>query len=177
MELKTKNTDAFDIIVSTVPIPYENIDCVTVSPLLDTEDVKQIKHQLTRKIPLILRKSGWRPKPEPFPDMLQIARKIGHYAAGIQHILSHFTVETMEAESSLEHTVKRICGTLEDQGLVKDAGQMADGLMKREAQGGLGIPGTTFALFHLKVKRPRFPSLKLMICPNRSRSKGWTEAP
>ena len=151
MELKTKNTDAFDIIVSTVPIPYENIDCVTVSPLLDTEDVKQIKHQLTRKIPLILRKKRMAlEKPEPFPDMLQIARKIGHYAAGIQHILSHFTVETMEAESSLEHTVKRICGTLEDQGLVKDAGQMADGLMKREAQGGLGIPGTTFALFHLK---------------------------
>ncbi|MDI5790789.1 hypothetical protein PO124_27365 [Bacillus licheniformis] len=38
----------------------------------------------------------------------------------------------MEAESSLEHTVKRICGTLEDQGLVKDAGQMADGLMKEK---------------------------------------------
>ncbi|MEC1365514.1 PRD domain-containing protein [Bacillus licheniformis] len=161
MELKTKNTDAFDIIVSTVPIPYENIDCVTVSPLLDTEDVKQIKHQLTRKIPLILRKKRMAPKkPEPFPDMLQIARKIGHYAAGIQHILSHFTVETMEAESSLEHTVKRICGTLEDQGLVKDAGQMADGLMKREAQGGLGIPGTTFALFHLKSEAAAVPLFK-----------------
>lgn len=62
MELKSKNTGAYDIIVSTVPIPYENIDCVTVSPLLDTEDVKQIKHQLTRKIPLILRKKRMTPK-------------------------------------------------------------------------------------------------------------------
>ncbi|MCU4666499.1 PTS sugar transporter subunit IIA, partial [Bacillus paralicheniformis] len=69
-------------------------------------------------------------------------------------------VETMEAESSLEHTVKRICGTLEDQGLVKDAGQMADGLMKREAQGGLGIPGTTFALFHLKSEAAAVPLFK-----------------
>ena len=161
MELKSKNTGAYDIIVSTVPIPYENIDCVTVSPLLDTEDVKQIKHQLTRKIPLILRKKRMAPKkPEPFPDMLQIARKIGHYAAGIQHLLSHFTVETLEAESSLEHTVKRICSTLEDQGLVTDAGQMAGGLMAREAQGGLGIPGTTFALFHLKSEAAAIPLFK-----------------
>lgn len=161
MELKTKNTGAYDIIVSTVPIPYENIDCVTVSPLLDTEDVKQIKHQLTRKIPLILRKKRMAPKkPEPFPDMLQIVREIGHYSAGIQHILSHFTVETLEAESSLEHTVKRICSTLEDQGLVTDAEQMADGLMKREAQGGLGIPGTAFALFHLKSEAAVIPLFK-----------------
>ncbi|MDI5790790.1 hypothetical protein PO124_27370 [Bacillus licheniformis] len=58
-----------------MPIPYENIDCVTVSPLLDTEDVKQIKHQLTRKSRSSFGKADGAQKPEPFPDMLQIARK------------------------------------------------------------------------------------------------------
>ena len=38
---------------------------------------------------------------------------------------------------------------------------MAGGLMTREAQGGLGIPGTTFALFHLKSEAAVIPLFKV----------------
>ncbi|KAA6449604.1 BglG family transcription antiterminator [Bacillus swezeyi] len=161
MELKTKKAEAYDIIVSTVPIPYEGIDYVTVSPLLDEEDVKQVKHQLTRKIPLILKKKRTAQKQrEPFPDMLDIVRKINHYAAVIQDILSHFAVEVLETEGSHENTVRRICRMLEEQGLITDARQMAEGLLKRETQGGLGIPGTSLALFHLKSEAAALPLFK-----------------
>ena len=44
------------MIVSTVPIPYENIDYVMVSPLLNEEDADQVKQYIKRKIPLILDK-------------------------------------------------------------------------------------------------------------------------
>ncbi|MCF7619797.1 transcription antiterminator [Bacillus sonorensis] len=161
MELKTKDTAAYDIIVSTVQIPYEGIDYVIVSPLLDEEDVKQVKHQLTRKIPLILQKRrAEQKKTAPFPDMLAVAEKISHYANAIRHIVSHFTVEVVKTAESHVQTVERVCLLLEEQGLIRDAGQMAEGLLSREAQGGLGIPGTSFALFHLKNEAANIPLFK-----------------
>lgn len=56
IELKNRDTSAYDMIVSTVPIPYENIDYVMVSPLLNEEDADQVKQYIKRKIPLILDK-------------------------------------------------------------------------------------------------------------------------
>ena len=56
IELKDRDTAAYDMIVSTVPIPYGNIDYVMVSPLLNEEDADQVKQYIKRKIPLILDK-------------------------------------------------------------------------------------------------------------------------
>lgn len=56
IELKGKDVQAYDMIVSTVPIPYENIDYIMVSPLLNEEDANQVKQYIKRKIPLILNK-------------------------------------------------------------------------------------------------------------------------
>ncbi len=56
IELKDRDITAYDMIVSTVPIPYENIDYVMVSPLLNEEDADQVKQYIKRKIPLILDK-------------------------------------------------------------------------------------------------------------------------
>lgn len=161
MELKTKDAGAYDIIVSTVPIPYDGIDYVIVSPLLDAEDVKHVKHQLTRKIPLILQKKrAGQKEPAPFPDMLRTAAKINQYATAIQHILSHFSVDVLETAESHAQTIKRLCARLRDQGLITDAGDLTEGLLKREALGGLGIPGTSFALFHLKTEAAIVPVFK-----------------
>lgn len=92
--------------------------------------------------------------------MLAVAEKISHYANAIRHIVSHFTVEVVKTAESHVQTVERVCLLLEEQGLIRDAGQMAEGLLSREAQGGLGIPGTSFALFHLKNEAANIPLFK-----------------
>ncbi len=56
IELKGREVQSYDMIVSTVPIPYENIDYIMVSPLLNEEDANQVKQYIKRKIPLILEK-------------------------------------------------------------------------------------------------------------------------
>ena len=42
---------------------------------------------------------------------------------------------------------------LEQEGFVRNAKQTAQRLAERERQGGLGIPGTAMALYHLKMKK------------------------
>ncbi len=46
--------------------------------------------------------------------------------------------------------MKGIWGRVEDEGVVKDGGEMGDGVMKREGEGGVGIGGRTLGVFDLK---------------------------
>lgn len=94
------------MIVSTVPIPYENIDYIMVSPLLNEEDANQVKQYIKRKIPLILEKNR-SPKEEvqqvDVPDMLKAAESMGRYMAVIQDVLRHFTLTHLK--TNLDHSL------------------------------------------------------------------------
>lgn len=56
MELKEIDASSYDMIVSTVPIPYEHIDYIMVSPLLNEDDAMRVKAHIKRKIPYIIEK-------------------------------------------------------------------------------------------------------------------------
>ncbi|MFB8733292.1 hypothetical protein ACEQPO_03130 [Bacillus sp. SL00103] len=60
-------------------------------------------------------------------------------------------------------------------GFITHADEVASGLLERGQQGGLGIPGTEFALFHLKhafIKEPIFHMYDLDPCLRGQ--KAWT---
>lgn len=56
IELKEIDASSYDMIVSTVPIPYEHIDYIMVSPLLNEDDAMRVKAHIKRKIPYIIEK-------------------------------------------------------------------------------------------------------------------------
>ncbi|MDP1499411.1 BglG family transcription antiterminator [Bacillus velezensis] len=164
IELKDRDITAYDMIVSTVPIPYENIDYVMVSPLLNEEDADQVKQYIKRKIPLILdkKRNGKREEkqPEP-PDMLEAAGRMAHYAAVIQSVLRNFSVKSIDSNTAYELFLNRMFDMLEQEGLVHNAQKTAQRLAERERQGGLGIPGTAMALYHLKNEEIVTPFFKI----------------
>jgi mannitol operon transcriptional antiterminator len=52
-----------------------------------------------------------------------------------------------------------MCGTLAVLGVVDEAGSLEDALLSRMERGGIGVPGTTLALFHARgdmILRPSF---------------------
>ncbi|MCY8977692.1 BglG family transcription antiterminator [Bacillus atrophaeus] len=165
IELKDRDIGAYDMIVSTVPIPYENIDYIVVSPLLNEEDANQVKQYIKRKIPLILEKKR-RPdnggcKETDIPDTLKTAEKMGRYLDTIQHVLKNFTVNNIDTKPDDEPLPHQMFRLLEAEGLIHDAKKAAVCLLEREKQGGLGIPETGMALYHLKNEEIVLPFLKI----------------
>lgn len=164
IELKDRDITAYDMIVSTVPIPYENIDYVMVSPLLNEEDADQVKQYIKRKIPLILdkKRNGKREEKQPeTPDMLEAAGRMVHYAAVIQSVLRNFSVKSIDSNTAYELFLNRMFDMLGQEGLVHNAQKTAQRLAERERQGGLGIPGTAMALYHLKNEEIVTPFFKI----------------
>ncbi|PRR88893.1 BglG family transcription antiterminator [Bacillus atrophaeus] len=165
IELKDRDIGAYDMIVSTVPIPYENIDYIVVSPLLNEEDANQVKQYIKRKIPLILEKKrrpdNGRCKETDIPDTLKTAEKMGRYLDSIQHVLKNFTVNNIDTKPDDEPLPHQMFRLLEAEGLIHDAKKAAVCLLEREKQGGLGIPETGMALYHLKNEEIVLPFLKI----------------
>lgn len=92
-------------------------------------------------------------------DMMAVAEQVTNYMSVIRSILSHFTIENRETLPQHEATIRQLLRQLEEEGSITHADDVASGLLEREQQGGLGIPGTEFALFHLKhefIKEPIF---------------------
>ncbi|MCY9165204.1 BglG family transcription antiterminator [Bacillus atrophaeus] len=165
IELKDRDIGAYDMIVSTVPIPYENIDYIVVSPLLNEEDANQVKQYIKRKIPLILEKKrrpdNGRCKETDIPDTLKTAEKMGRYLDSIQHVLKNFTVNNIDTKPDDEPLPHQMFRLLEAEGLIHDAKKAAVCLLEREKQGGLGIPETGMALYHLKNDEIVLPFFKI----------------
>ncbi|KML09951.1 PTS sugar transporter subunit IIA [Bacillus safensis] len=163
MELKEIDASSYDMIVSTVPIPYEHIDYIMVSPLLNEDDAMRVKAHIKRKIPYIIEKKRTKESPKELVqetvDMMAVAEQVTNYMFVIRSILSHFTIEKRKTMPQHDETIRQLLRQLEEEGFIIHADDVASGLLEREQQGGLGIPGTEFALYHLKhadIKEPIF---------------------
>ncbi|MGG1247285.1 BglG family transcription antiterminator [Bacillus spizizenii] len=164
IELKGRDVQSYDLIVSTVPIPYESIDYIMVSPLLNEEDTNQVKQYIKRKIPLILdknRNSKEDTQHADVPDMLAAAESMGRYMAVIQDVLRHFTLTHLKTSPVHSMLLLELFQQLKKDGLIRDPKKAAVCLAEREKQGGLGIPGTNMALYHLKNDEIVLPFFKI----------------
>lgn len=148
-----------DLILSTIHLEDAPFDYLVVNPFLTEEDIQQI--QLFAKRKALLQKPVDISE-EPFPNvesMTERMRKFHDYTETMATILSHFTVTEMKKEKSISAYVNDICLILEQSGMIQDANAIAKALFAREALGGLGIPGTSLALFHTKhsaILKPSF---------------------
>lgn len=91
--------------------------------------------------------------------MMAVAEQVTNYMFVIRSILSHFTIEKRKTMPQHDETIRQLLCQLEEEGFIIHADDVAGGLLEREQQGGLGIPGTEFALYHLKhafIKEPIF---------------------
>lgn len=92
-------------------------------------------------------------------NMMTVAEQVTNYMFVIRSILSRFTIEKRKTMPKHDETISQLLRQLEEEGLIIHADDVASGLLEREQQGGLGIPGTEFALYHLKhafIKEPIF---------------------
>ena len=149
----------YDLIISTIPLPVHEREYVMVSPLLPPEDVQKIKTYLRhsqgprnagddrKKIDLAVG--------QPAKQL----REIHRYSGCAVCLLDGLRVYQWDDSGwSVGELLHRISAELLEHGVIQDARAVAEKLLRREHLGGLGIPGTSMALFHGKFDEVSQPS-------------------
>ncbi|SER45315.1 mannitol operon transcriptional antiterminator [Gracilibacillus ureilyticus] len=153
-EIEKANLNNFDIIISTVRLPFDDIHYIIVSPLLMEEDIDRIRsflqanvEQLTEKHEYV--KTGDREVSQKESSLQHVLQEIKDVQKSIEAILDNFQLYRKSSGNYTE-VLKEMIDNLESKTLVTDAAQVIRKLEERERIGGLGIPDTNMGLFHCR---------------------------
>jgi mannitol operon transcriptional antiterminator len=161
-ELDAVGSGEFDLVVSTVELSgVSEEDYVRVQPLLPEEEVEKIRTHLKGK------SRDARLAERAVSESLEVTgggqEKFHQMAEATQTIADlmddAFLADDHQARGSVTGAVGLMCESLAHRGLVTDAKSLESALFDRMEVGGIGIPGTTLALFHARdrsVVRPNF---------------------
>ncbi|KMK94861.1 BglG family transcription antiterminator [Rossellomorea marisflavi] len=152
-DFRDADPDDYDIVISTVRLPFTNLDYILVSPLLSEEDIAIIQTYVQNNIERITSRKYLKPvkpvkiekKPTEIRGLLQ---EIKDVHTSIESILDHFRVYRKQSVTDHFTVMNEMVQQAKLDGLVTDEGKVMDKLMEREQRGGLGIPETNMGLFH-----------------------------
>lgn len=144
----------YDLILSTIELPYRQDEYILVNPLLPNEDIQKIKSYL--------KGLSWKLSPPNRVETKQAERTIEElqslqatltFAVGL---LERFRYRKIKQPiDSLDAALREICREIEESGIITDQKTVVKQLLDREKLGGLGIPQTEFALFHSRSEHVR----------------------
>ncbi|HEX2182064.1 MAG TPA: BglG family transcription antiterminator [Rubrobacteraceae bacterium] len=150
-ELGRIAAEEFDLVVSTVPLPIPEGSYVQAPPLLSEYDVERIKDHLRQKNPHArLAERAASESLEVFGGGQAKFFQMAEATQIIAELLEQVFVRHHEARGSIPDAVSRMCASLAALGVVAEAERLEEALLSRMERGGIGIPGTTLALFHAR---------------------------
>ena len=159
-ELDDLNLNDFDLVVSTVPLPASEDSYVQVQPFLPEDDVECIRNHLREtSLKARLKNQAAFESLEVFGGGQEQFRQMVEVTQTIAELVDDAFLAGHEAGGSLNKAVRLMCASLADKGLTSELRSLERSLLSRIELGGIGIPGTTLALFHARdgsVARPSF---------------------
>ncbi|MFP3388804.1 BglG family transcription antiterminator [Brevibacillus sp. SIMBA_040] len=138
----------YDLIISTIPLPLSPLDYVVVSPLLPQEDIQKIKFHLhsTGEKSTAPRVMSVAPSGKKSIEQLRAMQNYSRYAS---EIVEGLRVRVWDNHGlDLRSLLQEMSQELKESQTIKEAAPVMQQLLDREKLGGLGIPGTSMALFH-----------------------------
>jgi mannitol operon transcriptional antiterminator len=134
--LKKLNLEDFDLIISTVSLPLDSSDYIQVGPLLADHEAEKIRERLKRTS-----KSKKMTKHPSYAEALSEVNLLEKIEVFEDHFSNH---------GSHRDVLFSAAEVLKEQGLITDSETLTSELLKREELGGLGIPGSSIALYHCR---------------------------
>ncbi|HZG13381.1 MAG TPA: PRD domain-containing protein, partial [Candidatus Bathyarchaeia archaeon] len=179
-EISNVPNQEYDLIISTIPLPNRQEDYILVSPLLGKEDIQKIKAFLKgiqRKFSPQRRVAKTEATDEAAILQLKALHKYVTQAIGL---VEQFRCRVIaDTTAGLEATLQEICRDVKQSGAITDSTTVVKQLLDREKLGGLGIPGTSLALFHCRSDHIHEPIFAVYQLPDsiriRSMENEWIE--
>ncbi|WP_205137061.1 BglG family transcription antiterminator [Virgibacillus halotolerans] len=168
-DVSNADMETYDLIVSTIPLQGFDGKYILASPMLTEAEVQQIKKAIRqRKLTYQATEAKQEVKPkqahavgENFTTQLEA---IQNYTEAILSILKAFRVTQLVEADGIEKMLSMICDQLEEEGWLTNNEIVLNQLLKRERISGLGIPGTSLALYHTRsdnIAKPHFSIYRL----------------
>lgn len=149
----------YDLILSTVRLPFIHAEYILVNPLLSEENILTIKNHLKNNIESLTKgkqyqelAEGGHQQPVSLGSMLEEIRDIQE---SIQSLIHNFRFYRMSGETSQEQILAKMLANAEEDHFLTNPEDVLQSLREREQKGGLGIPETNMALFHARSKNVR----------------------
>lgn len=172
MEYKRKKKiHDYQLVISTILIPDDDLEYIVVSPFLTKDEIDRIRtyinqlklvQGLERKLPIHFHQE------KPVKDAATLIKKmqsIKEYANTIAVVLKGFGLIEQSRYPSIEEIVQQACLRLYEKQKIDKPLEVAAALLEREKLGGLGIPGTAMALYHTRSPHVLIPSLTIHVLP------------
>lgn len=169
---------SYDMIISTVRLPFINVEYTLVNPLLTEANIATIKSFLQNHIASLTTGKQYA-EVDHFPkvyeenlglnDMLQDLKDVQQ---SVEAIANHFRFYRRERWESQEEILEAMLQKAEEESLLENRTDVLKSLRERETLGGLGIPQTNIALFHARNKHVHQLIFQITHLPNPCLVKG-----
>lgn len=158
-DVEKANLSQFDLVISTVRLPFIDFDYILVTPLLSEEDIVMIRSSLQEHVihgnknrnveygPKNKISSGSRKERQSIQDVLQELKDVH---TSMDEILKNLRVYQKDNTENQFHVLLEMVEAAEEEGLITDANKVLEGLEEREKKGGIGIPKTNMGLYHCR---------------------------
>lgn len=161
-ELQQEDFDAYDLIVSTVPLKGVGEDYIITSPMLERKDIVKIEKAVRHKkiTQPLKKKEQAQQKPQQIQEQTTKSiskklRSINHYTQAILQVLDGFYIQQVKKGNNVKSVLHEICQTLTGENILEAYEVILKKLIEREKIGGLGISGTSLALFHTRSSQAK----------------------
>ncbi|MGG4267235.1 BglG family transcription antiterminator [Peribacillus simplex] len=148
----------YDVIISTVRLPYIDMDYILVSPLLSEENILNIRNYLRKNIENFTKNKRYGshsahslPKKEA-GELKEVLQELKDTQQSIESIMGNFRFYRLPHLKGHARIIEEMVRMSEKEELLMCADDVIGSLNEREKKGGLGIPGTGMGLFHTRHK-------------------------
>lgn len=172
---------AYDLILSTVRLPFMNAEYILVNPLLSEDNITTIKTFLQNNLESFTKGKQYQkiaqgdssaPATEQNVELTDLLEDLKGVQQSIEAIIHNFRFYRMDQWASQEQILEKMLLRAEAENLLTNPAAVLNSLREREKKGGLGIPETNIALFHARDKHVRELIFQIAHLPNPCLVKG-----
>ncbi|MDQ0202014.1 BglG family transcription antiterminator [Neobacillus ginsengisoli] len=172
MEFKKMKASDYHLVISTIPIPGFQEDYILVSPILNKVEIEKIRTVIAQ----LLKKNAGQKKTgstlktveskKSVQRLVEEMDSVQDFAKAISKILIGFDRKELDGYSTIEDLLTQACQELYADQKIKDREEVVFSLIEREKLGGLGITGTTMALYHARSVNVIAPTFTIYTLKN-----------
>ncbi|MED4229527.1 BglG family transcription antiterminator [Neobacillus cucumis] len=153
------NVKNYDLIISTVKLPFLDKDYLLVSPLLTEENITAIKDFLRKNLKVLTEKRNYLPLSNKDVSgegiassgtLTEVLNQLKIVQKSIEDLVTNFKVYKFHQINNHERVLAEMVMNAQSNQLLNSGIDVLATLKEREKKGGLGIPGTGMGLFHCR---------------------------
>ncbi|MFA9458144.1 BglG family transcription antiterminator [Halalkalibacter sp. AB-rgal2] len=157
-EFQKADLNEYELVISTVRLPFADVDYILVSPLLSEKDIHSIQDYLQKHLEVVTRKKSYvttsiekdANQKNNRQDVKGLLKEIQDVHSSMESILANLRVYWKQSDEGHWRVIEEMVEESGQSGLVTNPTNVIKELEEREKNGGLGIPNTNMGLFHCR---------------------------